>query len=109
MGANVIDPSDRPAPEGSPDTAPPGLDLRERTLDVAQLLRPEPDIRVTEIFLQPMQLRGAGDRHDPRLLGQQPREGDLRGRRIFLGGYGAEQVHQSLSLPLGEGERYSER
>jgi hypothetical protein len=29
-----------------------------------------------------VQLRGAGDRHDPRLPGQNPGERDLRGRRL---------------------------
>src|SRR5204863_4311645 len=34
-------------------------------------------------LLEPVQLRRAGDRDDPRLLREQPGERDLRGRRVL--------------------------
>ena len=48
-----------------------------------------------DILLQTVQLRGAGDRHDPRLLGQQPGERDLGGRRALRRRSG-EQINQGL-------------
>ena len=49
-----------------------------------------------EIFLEPVQLGGAGDRHDPRLLRQQPGQRDLRRRRLLRCGDLAEQIDQRL-------------
>ena len=43
-----------------------------------------------------MQLRSAGNRNDPRFLGQQPREGYLRGRRVFTLGKLAQKIDQGL-------------
>ncbi|SRR5712691_8209590 len=43
-----------------------------------------------------MHLSRAGNRHDPRLLRQQPRERNLRGRRILPSSNMAEQIDQRL-------------
>ena len=51
--------------------------------------------RRSEVLLQALQLRGARDRNDPRLLGEQPGERDLRGRRLLPFGDPAEQIDQA--------------
>ena len=43
-----------------------------------------------------MRLRRAGNRHDPRLLRQQPRQRHLRGRHLLLRRKPADQIHQRL-------------
>ena len=43
-----------------------------------------------------MQLRSAGDRNDPGFLCEQPRERDLRGRRMHPGCDSAEQINENL-------------
>ena len=43
-----------------------------------------------------MHLSRAGNRHDPRFLRQQPRERNLRGRRILPSSNMAEQIDQRL-------------
>ena len=43
-----------------------------------------------------MQLRGAWDRNNPRLLGKQPGESDLRRGRLLSFGNAAEQINQGL-------------
>src|ERR1051325_8620431 len=58
-------------------------DLRGCTLDVMQVVRRQLYIISSDILLQAMQFRRAGDRNDPWLLGQQPRECDLRRRRVL--------------------------
>jgi hypothetical protein len=37
------------------------------------------DIRRADVLFKPAELCGTGDRHDPRLLLEQPRDRDLRG------------------------------
>ena len=54
------------------------------------------DGRGADIFFQPMQLGGAGDRHDPGLLRQQPGQRDLRRRRALSFGDLAKQIDQGL-------------
>ena len=49
-----------------------------------------------DVLLQAMQLRRPRDRHDPRLLGQEPGECDLGGRRVLPSGDAAEQFDQRL-------------
>ena len=53
----------------------------ERLVDLAKVLGLELDAGGADVFLEAVQLGGAGDRHDPRLLRQQPGERDLRRRR----------------------------
>ncbi len=43
-----------------------------------------------------MELCGTGDRHDPRLLPEEPRDRDLRGSRVLLFRDSAEQVDERL-------------
>ena len=65
-------------------------------VDLAQVVGRELDVRGAEVLLQAVQLRGARDRHDPRLLGEQPGERDLGRRRALPLGDAAEQVDQGL-------------
>ena len=46
------------------------LDLAQRRFDGAEVGGVQYQSGRAEVFLQPMQLGGTGDRHDPRLLGQ---------------------------------------
>src|SRR6266576_2105226 len=55
-------------------------DLRCGALDLPEIVRCKFNRRGADILLQAMQLRGAGDWNDPRLLREQPGERDL-GRR----------------------------
>jgi hypothetical protein len=71
-------------------------DLGDGAVDVAQILARQFDVSRFDVFLQPVQLRGAGDRRDPRLLGQQPGDRDLSRRQLFLGRDFAEQINKSL-------------
>src|SRR5437868_1676361 len=41
------------------------------------------DLEGTEVLLEPMTLRRSGNRHDPRLLREQPGECDLRRCRVL--------------------------
>src|SRR6478672_2395207 len=59
-------------------------DLRDGGLDLPEVGRRELHLRRAEVLLETMHLRGAGDRHDPRLLREEPGEGDLRWRRLLL-------------------------
>src|SRR5687767_9429578 len=56
---------------------------REHIAEFAQVIRRELDCSSADVLLQPMQLRGARNRHDPRLLSQQPCQCNL-GRCCFL-------------------------
>src|SRR5207248_6286298 len=54
-----------------------------------------------DVLPQAVQLRGAGNRHDPGLLGEEPGERDLGGRRILALRDAAEQVYQHLICLTG--------
>ena len=71
-------------------------DLGGGALDLAEIVGRQFDGSRADVLLQAMQLRGAGDRHDPRLLRQQPGERDLGGRRLLPCGDLAEQIDQGL-------------
>ena len=71
-------------------------DLRGRGLDLAEVVGRELDVGRPEVLVQAMQLRGARDRDDPRLLGEQPGERDLGRRRLLASRDLAEQVDQGL-------------
>jgi hypothetical protein len=65
-------------------------------LDLTEVVGREFDGGRPEVLVQAMQLRGARNRNDPRLLGEEPRERDLGRRRpLPLGGL-SEQVDQGL-------------
>src|SRR5712664_1598455 len=51
-----------------------------RMFDFGEIARRQFDIRRAKVLLEPVQLRGAGDRDDPRLLRKQPCDRNLRGR-----------------------------
>ena len=59
--------------------SPLHLDLRRGRFDLAEVIAGELERNGSEVFLQTLNLSGARDRNDPRLLGQQPRECDLGG------------------------------
>src|SRR5690349_3500336 len=72
------------------------LDARRLVIELAQVVGRECDVDGAEILLEAMQLRRAGDRDDPRPLGEQPGEGDLRRRRAVCGGEPGEQLDERL-------------
>ena len=57
--------------------------LRSGCVDLAQIVGRKLDLHRPEIFIEPIELRGAGDRYDPRFLSEQPCERDLRRSCIF--------------------------
>ena len=69
-----------------------------RARDFREVIGSQLDIGRAEILLEPVQFGGAGDRHDPGLLREEPREGDLRGRRLLLAGDAFKQINQRLIL-----------
>jgi hypothetical protein len=58
-------------------------DLGGGALDLPEIVGCQVDASRSDVLLKPEQLRGAGDRHDPRLLGQQPGNRDLSRRRLL--------------------------
>ena len=58
---------------------PVALDFyrRQRAVDITQIVRCQLHIQRSDVLLQPLQLRGAGNGYDPRLLRQQPCQCDL--------------------------------
>ena len=58
-------------------------DLRRAGLDLLQVVVGELDVGCGDVLLEAVQLRRAGDRDDPRLLREDPRERDLRRRRAL--------------------------
>ena len=71
-------------------------DLRGGALDLAEVVGRQFDGSRPDVLLQAMQLRGARDRNDPRLLGEQPGERDLGRRRLLPLRDLAEQIDQGL-------------
>src|SRR5271165_2960261 len=71
-------------------------DLGGGSLDVAQVLGRQLDGDGTQVLGETTGLGGAGDRDDPRLLGEQPRQRDLCGRGVLAGGDLAEQIDERL-------------
>src|SRR5438034_3663703 len=59
-------------------------DLRGGRFDFAAIIGRQPDCRGADVLFQACQFCGTRDGDHPRLLGQQPREGDLRRCRPFL-------------------------
>jgi hypothetical protein len=71
------------------------VNLGRRALDLCEVVSGQLEISRPQIFFQRMQLGGAGNRHDPRLLREQPGERDLRRRRLLLAGDALEQIDSS--------------
>ena len=59
------------------------LELRGGHIDPPEVVGGKFDTNRAEVLLQTREFRGARDRDDPRLLGQQPGERDLRGGRLL--------------------------
>src|SRR5882672_10313784 len=76
--------------------SPLDSDLRSSGLDVTQIVGRQFDGGRCDVLLQSPELRGAGDWHNPWLLGQQPRERDLRRCRLLPFSDRAEQIDQAL-------------
>jgi chorismate mutase len=71
-------------------------DLGNRTLDVVEIVGGEFDASRSDVLVEAVQLRGTGDRNDPRLLGKQPGDRDLGTRHPLLGCDFAEHLDQRL-------------
>lgn len=59
------------------------------------------DFDGSKVLLQPRKLAGSRYRYDPWLLGQQPREGELRKAGLLRLGDGIERSDQALILCQG--------
>ena len=76
-------------------------DLRGCVLDRAEVIRSKFDVGGGDVLLETVQLRGTGNGHDPRLLREEPGEGDLRRRRFLLRSNAAQQFdHTLIGLPI---------
>jgi hypothetical protein len=64
--------------------------------DLGEVVPRQLDIHRAEVLLEPVELCGTGDRHDPRLLPEEPRDRDLRGSRVLLFRDSAEQINERL-------------
>src|SRR5947209_11826819 len=71
-------------------------DLRGRRFDLTEVIWRKLNFSRPDVLLKPVQLRGARNRHDPRLLCEQPSERDLSGRRLLPLRDLAEQINQRL-------------
>jgi hypothetical protein len=74
-------------------------------LNLMQIVRTQLDRCPANILLQPVQLGRAGDRGDPGLLRQKPRNRDLRRRRVFARcdvPHGVDQALIGLAVLLRE-------
>jgi hypothetical protein len=58
-------------------------DLRRRSSNFAQVFGCQLDVGCPQVLVEALQLPGAGDRNDPRLLGEEPCQSDLRGVAFF--------------------------
>ena len=57
----------------------------ERLVQRRDLVRSQGNVGRTGVFFQPLEPARAGDRDDPGLFAQHPRERDLGGRRALFG------------------------
>src|SRR5271165_5679947 len=76
------------------ETSPFQRDLRGDFVNRLQVCCAEFDCNRPEILFQTVKLSGARNRDDPRLPGKQPRQRNLRGRRILCRSNLSEQVDQ---------------
>jgi hypothetical protein len=51
--------------------------------DLGKVVPRQLDIRRTEVLFEPVELCRTGDRHDPRLLPEEPCDRDLRASRVL--------------------------
>lgn len=71
-------------------------DLRGGEVDLTKIVGREVKDDRSDILVQTMQLRGARNGNDPRLLGEQPGERDLGWSRLFPLANFREQIDQGL-------------
>src|SRR4051794_5959707 len=71
-------------------------DVGQGSFNAAQIVRAQLDGSTANIFLETVQLGGAGDRHDPGPLGEQPGKRDLCRRRVLARRDLAQHVDQAL-------------
>src|SRR5262249_27355853 len=81
------------------NTGPLHRDLGSCAIDLAEVNGCQFDVNCPEVLFEAMQLRSAWDGDDPRLLGQQPRERDLSGRRLLPCRYLRQQIDLGLVRP----------
>jgi hypothetical protein len=82
-------------------TRPFELDLGGSSLDRIQIFRGQFNVQCSEVLIQPVELRRAGNGNNPGLLRQQPRECDLRRCCFLLFRKASDQVNQNLiGLPI---------
>ena len=77
------------------------FDFDEGCFEVLKIRRGEFDVKGAEVLGEVIGVACAGDRDDPRLLRQQPREGDLRGCRVLLSRESASAVPRPACSPRG--------
>jgi hypothetical protein len=75
------------------------LGLEVGVLDLAQVVLGQLDLGGGDVLLEPVQLRRAGNRNDPRPLGEQPGDRDLRRRRVLAPGDLAREVDEGAVGP----------
>src|SRR5580704_5091680 len=78
----------------------PDRDRGRGAFDLGEVVPSQLDIHRAEVLLEPVELCGTGDRHDPRLLPEEPPDRDLRGSRVFLFRDSAEQIDPASVLVL---------
>ena len=71
-------------------------DLCRGAIDLTEIVGREFNLGCPDVLCQPVQLRGARDGNNPRLLRQQLGECDLCGRRVLLFCHLAEEIHHDL-------------
>ena len=72
------------------------LDTGSDVVDLAQIIKRKLDIRSSEILFETVELRRAGDRNHPGLLGENPRNCDLGRCRVLPLGEVADHINYSL-------------
>ena len=72
------------------------LDLRGGFVNLAEIVGRKFDGHGADVLVQAMQLGRAWNRHDPRLLGQQPGERNLSGCSVLLFADGGQKVNDRL-------------
>lgn len=76
-------------------------DLRGGAFDLPEIVWGKLDVDSAEVLLQTAELRGTWDGNNPRLLGEQPRDRDLRRGRLLLRRDPGQQIYQVLiRLPV---------
>src|SRR5581483_5731723 len=75
---------------------PTDINRRDGIMNGLQIFRSQFYARATEILFEAVKLRSSWDRHNPRLLGEQPRQRNLRLGRLLLFCNPAQLIHHRL-------------